>query len=369
MRPRRSSRRSIWTDRIGPCQLWIAALCLAACGDDLPTICAGDRDAEEVVDVFWGTLDEEYALFDIRLDEAEHGSWADVGRAACDEVVADGSDASVFAALVTMARTLDDGHIQLESDFDDADGWASVYPYIDEMETLRAHAEASYAGAPLMLDGNGTHAWGRIGDVGYWSITQMEALSATGEEEDDVGQAERIADTVVAELADTAGIIVDVRANDGGYDRVSLAIAERFVGARTLAWQKALRDGPDHLDFTAYRDTEVGDAVAGAYDGPVVVLTSGATFSAGETFVLAMRVRDRVTVLGERSSGHFSDLYEDELPNGWSFCFSGERYRAAGGEIYEAAGVPVDVEVAFDSDALGEGTDVMLDAALAELSP
>ena len=346
----------------------LAAACLPGCGDDLPTICDGDRDAEEVVDVFWGTLDEEYALFDIRLDEAEHGSWADIGRAACDEVVADGSDESVFAALVTMARTLDDGHIQLESDFDDADGWASEYPHIDEMETLREHTETAYADGPLQVDGNDTHAWGRIGDVGYWSITQMEELSASGEEEDDVAEAERIADTVVAELSDTIGIIVDVRANDGGYDLVSLAIAERFAGSRTLAWSKALRDGPDHLDFTPYRDTEVGDAVAGAYAGPVVVLASGATFSAGETFLLAMRVRDRVTVLGERSSGHFSDLYEDELPNGWFFCFSGERFRAADGEIYEAAGVPVDTEVAFDPDALGQGSDVMLEAALATLS-
>ena len=345
----------------------LGAWCLAGCGGDLPTICEGDRDAEEVVDFFWGTMDEEYALFDLRLDRQRYGSWADVGRAACRDVVADGSDDNVFAALVTMAQTLDDGHVQLESDFDDADGWVSVYPHIDAMETLRSHTETHYADGPLTVDGRGTHAWGRIGSVGYWSITQMEELTDTGDEEPDVAEAARIADAVVAELADTTGLIIDVRANDGGYDLVSLAIAERFAGSQTLAWSKATRDGPDHLDFSAYRELEVGDAVDGAYPGPVVVLASGGTFSAGETFLLAMRVRDNVTIVGERSSGHLSDLYEDELPNGWYLCFSGERYRAADGEIYEVVGVPVDLEVAFDSGALDENRDVMLDAALSEL--
>jgi len=341
---------------------------LVACGDDLPTICDGDGDAEEVVDVFWGTLDEEYALFDLRLDEDQHGSWADVGRAACEEVVADGSDASVFAALVTMARTLDDGHVQVESDDDEADGWASLYPHLDAMDTLRGNVETAYAGGSLQTAGLGAHAWGRVGAVGYWSITRMDELTASGDEEPDVAEAARIADVVVAELSDTTGLVLDVRANEGGWDLVSLAIAERFAGARTLAWSKAVRDGPGHDDFSAFREVEVSDAVEGAYAGRVVVLTSGATFSAGETFVLAMRQRDRVSVVGERSSGHLSDLFDDELPNGWEFSFSGERYRAADGELYEVVGVPVDIEVGFDPDALDQGTDVMLEAALATLS-
>ena len=103
---------------------------------------------------------------------------------------------------------------------------------------------------------------------------------------------------------------------------------------------------------------------ANAYAGPVVLLTSGGTFSAAETFALAMRVRNDVTLVGERSSGHFSDMIDGELPNGWDLTLSGERYRAADGEIYETRGVPVDMAVALDVDALSAGQDVMLETAL-----
>lgn len=64
-----------------------------------------------------------------------------------------------------------------------------------------------------------------------------------------------------------------------------------------------------------------------AFDGPVIVLTSGSTFSAAETFALAMRVRDNVSIVGERSSDHFSDLEEFELANGWLYTLSSLRVR------------------------------------------
>jgi C-terminal processing protease CtpA/Prc len=99
----------------------------------------------------------------------------------------------------------------------------------------------------------------------------------------------------------------------------------------------------------------------------VALLTSGATFSAAETFALAMRVRDHVSIIGEPSSGHFSDMMDHELPNGWELTLSGERYSAADGVIYETRGVPVDVAVTMDAAALPEGTDNMLEAALREL--
>jgi len=82
---------------------------------------------------------------------------------------------------------------------------------------------------------------------------------------------------------------------------------------------------------------------------------------------LAMRVRDDVTLLGERSAGHYSDMNETRLPNGWWLTLSGERYRAADGMFYEGLGTPVDIEVGLDPAAVRAGQDVMLEAALTEL--
>ncbi|MBC8074260.1 MAG: hypothetical protein IAG13_38430 [Deltaproteobacteria bacterium] len=94
---------------------------------------------------------------------------------------------------------------------------------------------------------------------------------------------------VTAELGDTRGMIVDVRANEGGWDVVSLENAAWFAGDRSLAWTERRRDGLAHDDFTPWTSVFVDAARPGAYAGPVVLLTSGGTFSAGDTFVLAMR--------------------------------------------------------------------------------
>ncbi|MEO0604417.1 MAG: S41 family peptidase, partial [Myxococcota bacterium] len=103
------------------------------------------------------------------------------------------------------------------------------------------------------------------------------------------------------------------------------------------------------------------------YAGEVVVLTSGGTFSAGETFVLAMRTRERVTTLGEPTSGHLSDLYETGLGRGFRTTWSGDLYVDGDGGVHEGGGIPPDVVVTFDATGVAEGTDAMLERAFAEL--
>ena len=278
------------------------------------------------------------------------------------------TNAELFALLIATAEFLDDGHIQLSGAGQDDDGWANPYPHYDALYELELNAESQYLDGPLSWAANDWVAWGTIGAYGYVSITSMDELSNSGEEADDVDAAGDALAQVFADLQSSAGIIVDVRANEGGWDAVSLEITRHFAGESTLAWSEAVRNGPEHDDFSDWDDTLIPDATDDAYAGPVVVLSSGGTFSAGETFLLAMRERPQVVVMGERSSGHLSDIFDAELPNGWELGFSGERYRAADGEIYERVGVPPDSEVGLDVDALDGGTDVMLEAALALLA-
>jgi C-terminal processing protease CtpA/Prc len=72
------------------------------------------------------------------------------------------------------------------------------------------------------------------------------------------------------------------------------------------------------------------------------MLTSCWTQSAGETFTLAMNELEYVTLLGDYTSGGFSDNIARELPNGW-FCFmSIGDYRASDGLSYEGVGIEPD---------------------------
>lgn len=350
-------------------------LALAGCsaGDQAPPV-----EAEETLDAFWSAFDEQYALFDLRLpgdDWAELGEDARAQLAAAD---ADGrlTDDVLFDVLIGLARHLDDGHVDLTADdlARDEDAWVSAYPEYDALYELEDNAELEYLDQDqLARAAEDEISWGTIGgDVGYVSITAMEGLSPDADPEagdqDDHGVEDAAAHAamaaVLADLHDVRGMIVDVRANEGGWDTVALEIATWFAGARTLAWSEQRRNGPAHDDFGDWEDTYVEAAQPEAYGGPVVLLTSGGTFSAGEVFVLAMRARDRVTVIGEPTSGHFSDQLEGTLPNGWTYDLSNERYRAADGIIYETRGAPVDQPVPFDVAALNQGQDTILDAAL-----
>jgi len=327
------------------------------------TVCDGRSRAHRVYNWFWGDLDERYAVFAERLTDA---TWEEAGAEACPALDDRPDDDELFELLHTLARHLDDGHTTLvrREPRRSVDGWVDVYPHYDVLYTAELQAEAHVLDGPLSWAANDWIAWGRIGSIGYLSLTSMDGLSPSGNENPDVGHADDAMDRVLADLADTDGMIVDVRANEGGWDAVSLTIARRFAGPRALAWSEQRRKGPRHDSFRPWRDTFVPAAPADAYEAPVVVLTSGGTFSAAETFTLAMRVRDQVTLLGESTSGHYSDMIDGELPNGWSYTFSGERYRAADGVVYEGRGTPVDVSVPLDAAALAAGHDNQLAAAL-----
>jgi hypothetical protein len=330
--------------------------------------CPGDAPGRATLRQLWSDLDARYAVFDLRLPADT--TWDDAGNVACAALASATGPEDVFAHLIAMLQTLDDGHTQLHArDLSlRADAWVSVYPHYDALYTAELAVEAHYLDAPLRWAADDWVAWGRMGDVGYVSLTSMDALSPSGNEGADVRAAKGAIARVRADLDDARAWVVDVRANEGGWDAVSLAIAAEIAGPRTLAWSETRRDGPAHDDFGDWVDvhTEANDD---GYPGPVVLLTSGGTFSAAETFVLAMRERPGVTVLGETTSGHLSDLVSGRLDNGWRYDFSGERYRAADGELYEGVGIPPDVAEPFDPDALRAGTDTQLEAALRFLGP
>lgn len=345
-------------------------------------ICEGDSDTHTNFNAYWGFFDEQYALFDVRLPNS---SWNELGEQACDKINAaiyakgEVTDHELFDLLIDLAEYLDDGHITLEADnirLED-DAWINEYIYEDELGELEGNIEENYINEDeFSTAAEEEFSWGTIDDVGYLSITSMSELAPDSDpdatDQDDHTIDDKAADAamraVMNDLGDVAGMIIDVRANEGGWDTVSLVISSWFNGSRTVAWSEQRRDGPGHLDFGSWEDTYVEAAKPNAYGGPVVLLTSGGTFSAAEVFVLAMRVRDNITVMGEPTSGHFSDQLARTLPNGWIVNLSNERYRAADGEIYEARGAPVDVPVALDVEAVRNDEDAMLEEALRQLA-
>ncbi len=171
-------------------------------------------------------------------------------------------------------------------------------------------------------------------------------------------------DHILGQLEHVDGMIIDIRDHPGGNDATAQYVAGRFAAETKLYMNVRKKSGPGPDDFTQSIPWHVDPTGVIRYTGPVVLLTSRWTQSAGETFTLAMQELSNVTQLGDYTSGAFSDNIAKELPNGW-FCFmSIGDYRAANGQSYEGVGVAPDIWMVNTKEDILAGKDLVLEKAV-----
>jgi carboxyl-terminal processing protease len=156
-------------------------------------------------------------------------------------------------------------------------------------------------------------------------------------------------------MRDAPGLILDLRGNSGGYFRTVNIIA------RHLLTEKAL--------FSTFRFRNrtidsVLDPIEGAYQGPVVVLIDVLSMSAGEHFAGCMQATGRALIVGDHSPGYLLVASWMKLPNGAAFMHTIGLTRTPDGRLLEGLGVVPDIEVKQDRNALLDGRDPQLDAAI-----
>lgn len=179
-------------------------------------------------------------------------------------------------------------------------------------------------------------------------------------------KSDSVIDTVLADLVNVDGLIIDVRENQGGTDLYSLAIASRFVASDLPVFSKQTRLADS---FTPPINVIISPRGDEQYLGNIVLLTSSTTTSAAEKFVLAMRALPNVTVVGESTQGALSYRLEKMLPNGINVSLSNEKYLSHDGQWYEAVGIPVDVEVPYATlEQRLEEVDLGIETAIAILT-
>jgi hypothetical protein len=198
--------------------------------------------------------------------------------------------------------------------------------------------------------------------ISYLSIDDMSEFT----EEETVSSDLIIVDKVMKQISPTLqksrGLIIDLRWNSGGFDVVSNRILSYLISSPLYIGSKStkLKNG-----FSSPRKIVIQPANFDQYQGPIVVLTSGLTMSAGEVFLIGLAARDNVTIIGEASNGGFSDSVPKQLPNGWTFALSNERYIDFEGKSHEYSGYPVVQQHEYlNAQALKESKDYALESAI-----
>ena len=160
----------------------------------------------------------------------------------------------------------------------------------------------------------------------------------------------------MSSFMDTDGIIIDVRGNPGGQAEMITGMAGWFIREKGL-----------HFGIVEMRDARLKLIVRPrphVYDGPLAILVDSLSTCASEILAVGLREAGRATIIGTRTGGAALGSAIERLPNGDGFQYAYANFTTAGRNTLEGHGIIPDVEVQHTRDALLQGRDLMLEAAV-----
>ena len=319
-------------------------------------------EPEKNFEHLWKTFDMNYAIFD-----AKKVDWQAIYKVYRPQVTAETTDDELFNILTNMLGHLNDNHVRLSTQNPDRYFGAGYlfehfgkegFSEFREMMSQRPVSE-KYFKEKLKESDNNVFGFGWVNDsIGYFHFRAFG----------NIGKSTKIIDMIIDEFKDAKAIIVDVRRNGGGDDRVGKLIADRFADRKRLYMTTQIRNGDKHNDFTAKKYWYVEPDGPIQFTKQVVLLTDRTSISAAENFTLAMRVLPHVTVIGDFTSGCFADVYGDNLPNGWQFGCSYKLFLDYTGFCWEGIGVPADIHQTNSKQDIENGRDRVMDLAITLLN-
>ncbi len=297
----------------------------------------------------WQTFDRNYALFG-----AKKVDWDALYAVYRPRVTATTTDDELFEVMASLLGHLNDNHVWLrgaERTFQ-----SGILGEMEMEDFSLGVIKESYLGGEFEQRVGAVFTYGWLSEtIGYFHFRNFGSLA----------RSTAAIDEIIDVFRDARGIVVDVRANGGGDDRVGKAIADRFADRKRLYMTTRIRNGPDHDDFTAPKYWYAEPRGPHQFTGPVILLTHRYSISAAENFALAMRVLPNVTVVGDATSGVFADVYGDALPNGWRFSVSFKLFQDPTEFCWEGIGVPADLRQTNSKADVDAGRDRVIELAMA----
>lgn len=340
----------------------------------LPASCVREMPGGPVAafDVFWQTFEENYPFF-----AAKGIDWGAVRDRHRPQIHAGTTDAELFAVFREMLTPLYDAHVGLSAG--DTGAFAqsrpgTVVPDQTLEDRIKAYIQKrDLNGRPLQEFARGRIGYADLpGGQGYLRLSAFSGYTERNTFAANSAELDGALDTVLTagRTARLNGLIIDLRINGGGSDSLGLQLAARLTDRPYFAYAKRARNHPaDPTRFTRPQPLYVQPAPKPRYTGPVTVLTSGSTFSAGETFTQALIERPGRTVrIGEPTQGVFSDVLERRLPGGWNFWLPNEEFLTRSGRTFDGPGIPPHLsEPVFTDEEFTHGRDSAFDRAVAVL--
>lgn len=160
--------------------------------------------------------------------------------------------------------------------------------------------------------------------------------------------------TQIRSMADTTGIIIDIRGNPGGLGIMAPGLARLFCREQISLGTMKLRRGEQN--FVVFANEE-------AYAGPLVILVDGMSGSTSEVLAGGMQELGRAIIVGETTLGGVLPSIIEKLPIGARLQYAIADFKTPKGTLLEGRGVIPDVPVAVSRRSLLAGGDPALRVA------
>ncbi|TWR30008.1 S41 family peptidase [Mucilaginibacter pallidiroseus] len=336
------------------------------------TISANAQQQVKSFDAFCYIFNNNYAFFDLHKVNWK-ASYQKYRPLVSDDITND----SLFNIMSAMVKPLGDSHVNIidakrkkkfnaagyskfAAEFNTDSLKAAFWANNDRL--LLANGFAPVKGYGSVFKGRHLFYYSRSANYAYLRITRCFAKITDGEI-DDKDFEMQVLDSLMAQSKGLRGIIIDVRANIGGDDEFSYEVAGRFTVKPVTGHFKQERIAKTNK-YSKLQKWIIQPRGSYAFTKPVMLLTNSKTVSAAEVLTLAMKQLPQVKTIGEPTEGNLSDMFSEDLPNGWSVTLSNQKYYSPKMVCYEGVGVPVYVRVSNSLQELETGHDAVLSTAL-----
>lgn len=297
-------------------------------------------------DALWSIIDERYCFFE--QARQQHGlDWDDVYHKYKPQVQAAESNAELFDIYGNMLRELKDGHVNLASDYGTTYYWDwSLNHPLNFSDSL----QRNYLGNDFRLT-NGIKYTTLPSNIGYIYVGSFEGSISS----DNVS-------LMLLRLAESKGIIIDIRNNGGGMLTSAEELAAHFVSGKTHCGYIQHKTGKGHNDFSSPEKLYI-EPNGVIWKKPVVVLTNRAVYSSANHFVMLVKPLPQVVVIGDKTGGGSGLPLNSTLPNGWTVRFSACPILDIEGKHTEF-GIAPHEEVHITSADWNNGRDTIIERAI-----
>lgn len=301
-------------------------------------------------DALWTNVDEHYCFF-----KYKNVDWNEVGQRYRAKLRPGMSSTALFDVCAEMLKELKDGHTNLISAWDVSRYWIwEQYPKnYDERIINQYYLNFDYK---------------RASSIKYAILSNNFGYMYYGDFTGAIGEGNL--DIILAYLASSDGLIIDVRDNGGGYLTNVEKLIRRFITKRLHAGAISHKTGPGHDDFSEPYDYyfEPIDDSRIKYLKPIVILTNRSSYSATNNFVSIMKNLPNVRVVGDITGGGSGLPFTYDIPNGWSVRMSASEITDANGVVTEFGVEPSpECKVDMTESEIALGIDAILERAFVVL--